>query len=258
MFFIVIALMLTAVSATALYSKDRYEAVDRVANGIFTPAVYVGAQFSAAVVYCCIVSFIFVCVFHWLVNINPDGEAFVYDFLMAWASLLLMEGVLLNLVEVMKNAFLCTTAGMIFLGACMAFCGFFRPVEDMVPWVNWLSYVLPLKYIFDGLATQVFHSQTFEISNSGTPPATLTGDEVLAMTFRLKDVNSWGMFGVALAYMFALRFNQYFLFAWQTGSLFTAAALTGTRQKATVQRSTGSLTNITEEKEVRYTFKFAI
>jgi ABC-type multidrug transport system permease subunit len=246
MFFIITCMIIAPVSSTALYSKDRYEAVDRVANGIFTPAVYVGAMFAAAIVYSCFVSFVFICIFHWISNINPDGTVFVYDFLMAWAVMLLMEGVLLNFVEAMKNAFLCTTCGMVFLGSCMAFCGFFRPVEDMVPWINWMSYIIPIKYVYDGLATQIFHSQTFHVTNS-SPHQMLTGDEILDVNFRLKGVNSWGMFGVALAYMFVLRFNQYLLFAWQTGTLFSAAAPTGTVQKATIQTSSASLTNVEEK-----------
>jgi hypothetical protein len=59
MFFAAISVMLTAVSSTAIFAKDRREAVDKVANGVFTPAVFVCAQFLASAVYSFLVSFVF-------------------------------------------------------------------------------------------------------------------------------------------------------------------------------------------------------
>jgi hypothetical protein len=84
-------------------------------------------------------------IFHWMTNVNPDGECFVYDFLLMWVLLMLMESVLLTAIEVMKNDFLCTTFGLVFLGMCMAFCGFFRKVEASPSWINWMCYVFPLR-----------------------------------------------------------------------------------------------------------------
>lgn len=242
MFFTIVSVMLTAVSSTALLAKDRGEAVDRVGNGIFTPAVYVAAQFLASLVYCLPLSFIFMCIFYQLVNINPNSEAFVYFWMMCWVSMALMEAVLLNFIEAIKNAFLCTTSAMIFLGSIMAFSGFFRAVNDMVPWASWLCYILPLKYIFDGLATQLFHTQTFQVSGSN-PVVSLSGDSILKATFNLEGVNSWGMWGVAIAYLVLLRFNQYLLFAYQTGTLFSTLPAVGTIHKATISRSKSFMGN---------------
>jgi ABC-type multidrug transport system permease subunit len=140
MFFTSVALMLTAVSATGIFATDRYEAVDRVKNGIYTPGVFVGAQFLAALIYDWIVTFIFICVFHWLTDLNPDGEAFMFDVFINFGLMALMEGMLLTTIEVIKNDFLSTTFGMIFIGTCMSVCGFFRSVPDMPPWISWLRY----------------------------------------------------------------------------------------------------------------------
>jgi ABC-type multidrug transport system permease subunit len=200
MFFTTIALMLTAVSATGIFAADRYEAVDRVKNGIYTPAVFVGAQFLAAVIYDWIVTFIFISVFHWLTDLNPDGEAFIFDIFINWALMAVMESALLVAVEVIKNDFLCTTFGMIFIGCCMSVCGFFRSVPDMPPWISWMRYssqvhtvtcllyfnrlvctvyswIFPLKYAFDGFVYQVFHTQRFEIS--AMPGTYIEGDQVI-------------------------------------------------------------------------------
>ncbi len=45
---------------------------------------------------------------------------------------------------------------------------------------------------------------------------------MLSEVFDLRHVNSWGYFGILIAYVLFFRFNQYFLFAMQTGTLFAA------------------------------------
>jgi hypothetical protein len=59
MFFSAISVSLTAVSATAIFAKDRREAVERVANGFYSPGIYVLAQFLASTVYTFVVGFVF-------------------------------------------------------------------------------------------------------------------------------------------------------------------------------------------------------
>ena len=148
LFFAAICLMLTAVSCTAIFAKDRYEAVDRVSNGIYTPGIFVLAQSLACAIYDIFVSFVFVCIFHWMTNLNPNIESFIYDWLINWANMMLMESALLLFVEVLKNDFLSTTSAMIFIGTNMSFNGFFRPINDMPNWISWMAYIIPLKVIF--------------------------------------------------------------------------------------------------------------
>ena len=59
MFFSAISVSLTAVSGTAIFAKDRREAVERVANGFYNPGIYVLAQFLASTVYTFVVGFVF-------------------------------------------------------------------------------------------------------------------------------------------------------------------------------------------------------
>ncbi len=145
MVYMVVALMMTAVSPTGLYAKDRVEAVDRVANGFYTPGVFVLAQFIASAVYNWFASFVFVCIFHWLTNLNPNIECFIYDIFINWGHLMFMEAGLLNMVEVLKNDFLSTTAAMNLMGTNMLFSGFFRPTKDLPPAIQWLAYTVPMK-----------------------------------------------------------------------------------------------------------------
>lgn len=139
-----VAVMLCAVTSTALFARDRREAVDRIANGFYSPGVYVLAQFIASAFYNLIATTVFCCVFHWLVDLSPNGETFLYDIAITWGHLMLMEAALMTLIEVLKNAFLSTTAGMIFIGSNMLFSGFFRPQADVPPSISWMLYVVPL------------------------------------------------------------------------------------------------------------------
>lgn len=139
-----IAVMLCAVASTALFARDRREAVDRIANGFYSPGVYVLAQFLVSSLYNLVATVVFCCIFHWLVDLNDNGEAFLFDIAITWGHLLLMEAALMTIIEVLKNDFLSTTAGMIFIGTNMLFSGFFRQPSDVPKSISWLCYVVPL------------------------------------------------------------------------------------------------------------------
>lgn len=80
-FFIALCGMLLVISATALYAKDRFEAVDRVSNGVFSPGIFVTAQFLVSAAYDFVVAVTFISIFHWLSNLDPNGQSFLYDIL---------------------------------------------------------------------------------------------------------------------------------------------------------------------------------
>lgn len=149
--FVAIACMITAASATGVYAKDRFEAVDRISNGVFTPGIFVASQSIAAAFYCLCLTFVFVSIFHWLTNINPDTEVYGYDVLINWGHLMLMESFLHVMLEILKNDFLTVTTAMIFVGCNMAFAGFFRAVEQIPAWINWMCYIVPLRVSLDSI-----------------------------------------------------------------------------------------------------------
>jgi ABC-type multidrug transport system ATPase subunit len=145
MFTAAISVMLTAIAATGLYARDRREAVDRVKNGFYSPGLYVLTQFLASAFYNWFLAFVFTCIFHWLTNINPNKISFIYDIFISWGHIMLMEGALMIFIEILKNDFLATTSGMIFLGSCMLFAGYFRQVSDIPASISWLCFVVPLR-----------------------------------------------------------------------------------------------------------------
>lgn len=211
-----VAVMLSAVSSTALFARDRREAVDRIKNGYYHPGVYVWSQFLVSMCYKFIATIVFVCVYHWAVNLNPTLECFLYDLLITWGHLILMDAVLMVFIEVIKNAFLCTTAGMIFIGTNMLFAGFFRPREEMPPATSWACYVVPMYWSFQGFVWQIFVTQDFDVTGS-SPTQEMEGRDILDMYFDLRNVNSWAMLVILLAYVLFFRICQHFLLSFQTG-----------------------------------------
>ncbi|CAE7391918.1 ABCG23, partial [Symbiodinium microadriaticum] len=213
-----VAVMLCAVASTALFARDRREAVDRVANGFYSPGVYVLAQFITSSIYNLIAVAVFCSIFHWLTDLNPNIEAFVFDIAISWGHLMLMEAALMVIIEALKNDFLSTTAGMIFIGSNMLFSGFFRQQSDIPPSISWMCYVVPLHWSFNGFVWITFRDQTFDVAGT-SPTAEMEGKVVLDELFGLRDISAWGMFGALMAYVVFFRGCQYFLFALQTGKL---------------------------------------
>ena len=69
------------------------------------------------------------------------------------------------------------------------------------------------QYSFVGYLWQVYSTQTFEVS--GMPGMTMSGTYFLDNGFDLRDVDSWAMFGVLLAWIAFFRFTHYAAFAFE-------------------------------------------
>lgn len=54
----------------------------------------------------------------------------------------------------------------------------------------------------------------------------MTGKQVLDNLFDLKDVNSWGMFGVMLAWIALFRFAHYAVFVYEVSPYLKKPTLT--------------------------------
>lgn len=147
-FFNIWTVLFSAVAATGLLAADRRQAVEQVKNAVLTPSVYCLAQFVVSVPFNLLASVIYQSIFHWLININPRGESFIYAILLTCGHLLLMEAIMLTVVGVLKNAMLSVTFAMVVLGYLFLFSGFFIPVEDMPPAIFWVSYITPTKVSF--------------------------------------------------------------------------------------------------------------
>lgn len=130
-----------------------------------------------------------------------------------------MEAALFCVVEVLKNAFLSTTFGMIFIGTNMLFSGFFRQEGDVPAAISWLINVVPLHWSFNGFTWVVFADQDFDLS--GVPGVEIPGRTILLQSFGLHDVDPWAMFVVLLAYVVFFRIGHFVLLTIQTDGTST-------------------------------------
>lgn len=119
--------------------------MDRVSNGVFSPGIFVLSQAVVSAAYNFVVAVIYISIFHWLTNLDPNGQSYLYDILINWTFLMVMEVSLLVFLELLKNDFLAVTTAMLFIGSNMIFAGFFRPVADMPLWIFWMSYLVPMR-----------------------------------------------------------------------------------------------------------------
>jgi len=145
LFFNIWAILFSAVASTGLLASDRRQAIEQVKNAVITPGVYCLAQFIMSIPFNFILAVIFQSIFHWLVNMNPHGEAFIYAILITMGHLLLMESIMLTVVAVLKNAMLSVTFAMVVMGYLFLFSGFFVRTTDMPVWIGWLSYITPTR-----------------------------------------------------------------------------------------------------------------
>lgn len=144
-FFSIWATLFAAVGSTGLVASDRRQSFEQIKNGIITPSVSCSAMFVAAVPYNIVCALSFQSIFHWVSNINPSGESFVYAVILTWGHLTMMEAIMTIVVEVVKDALLSVTAAMLVMGALFLLPGFFIQVSAMPVWISWMSYIMPTK-----------------------------------------------------------------------------------------------------------------
>ena len=143
LFFNIWTVLFSAVAATGLLAADRRQAIEQVKNAVIVPSIYCLAQFAVSIPFNFFCAVVFQSIFHWLTNINPHGEAFIYSIMITCGHLLLMEAIMLTVVAVLKNAMLSVTFAMVVMGYLFLFSGFFILITDMPPWISWISYITP-------------------------------------------------------------------------------------------------------------------
>jgi hypothetical protein len=184
-----------------------------VKNAVIAPGLYYLAQFIVSIPFNFIAALVFQSTFHWLTNINPNGEVFIYSTLICWGHLLLMEGLMFAVVQALGNAMLSITFAIVVLGALFLYSGFFIDVPSIAHWIRWLCYLIPTKYSLDGYLHMIFHGQTFLVS--GSDNMFITGDQVLKSVYRQEGVKPWPMFLVLLAWVALVRVSHCLAFLFE-------------------------------------------
>jgi hypothetical protein len=118
--------------------------LEQVKNAVIAPGVYCLAQFIASIPFNFIAALVFQSIFHWLTNINPNGEVFIYAVLITCGHLLLMEAVMLSVVQALANAMLSVTFAMVVLGSLFLFSGKYMCLYFIFTY----AYIYTFLYVF--------------------------------------------------------------------------------------------------------------
>jgi ABC-type multidrug transport system permease subunit len=144
-FFSIWTTLFAAVGSTGLIASDRRQSFEQIKNGIITPSISCAASFIASLPYNLLCAFAFQLIFHWVSNINPRGEPFIYAVILTMGHLVMMEAIMSIVVEVVKDAMLSVTCAMLVMGMFFLMPGFFIQVSAMPAWISWMSYIMPTK-----------------------------------------------------------------------------------------------------------------
>lgn len=144
-FFSIWATLFAAVGGTGLVASDRRQAFEQIKNGVVSPAVSCAATFVASIPFNVVCAFAFQLIFHWVSNINPSGESFIYAVILTMLHMVMMEAIMAIVVEVVRDAMLAVTCAMVVMGTLFLFPGFFIQVSAMPEWVSWISWIMPTK-----------------------------------------------------------------------------------------------------------------
>eukprot|EP00611_Tribonema_gayanum_P002965 TRINITY_DN1228_c0_g1_i1.p1 TRINITY_DN1228_c0_g1~~TRINITY_DN1228_c0_g1_i1.p1 ORF type:complete len:1434 (-),score=522.22 TRINITY_DN1228_c0_g1_i1:326-4453(-) len=205
-FFNTWCVLFAVVAATPSFVVERRTALQEMLNGAYTAPMYCLSQFCASLPYTAVTAIIYQAIFHWIVGFNPAFGSYVYAVLITVALLLMMEGIMLTVVEVLKNAMMATTFSMVILGMLFLFPGFFVKTADLIPVVRWISYIMPTRYSFGGYLYNIFHGQEYTVSGApaGFPP--VSGDFILQNAFgQSPNRDKWADFGAVLGYVALFR-----------------------------------------------------
>jgi hypothetical protein len=103
--------LFAVVASAPTFCVDRRQVQGDYVNGAYSLLSYAVAQFLASIPFTFAAAIIYQLALHWMVGFNDWFEAFVYAVLMSLVLMMLMEGIVLSIVEGLKNPMLSTVRG---------------------------------------------------------------------------------------------------------------------------------------------------
>lgn len=100
--------LFSVVAAAPTFCIERRQVQEDYVNGQYNLLTYAVAQFVASLPYTFVAAIIYQLPLHWMVGFNDWFEAFAYAVLTSFVLMLFMEGIVLSVVEALKNPMLST------------------------------------------------------------------------------------------------------------------------------------------------------
>jgi len=206
------------------------------ANGQYALMTYKAAQLFASLPFNLICALIYQAPLFWMIGFNNWGPAFVYAFLMSMALLILFEGVVLTVVEAVKNANLATTVCMVMLGMFFLFPGFFISMDDMPPSVKWIPWLIATTWATEGTLWNNFNGQTFGLVGGGS----IGGNNLITGLFHEpQNENKWQNWAIVIGWCALFHMSHYMMMFMSNLSFGRAQKGGASSTQAGVQSSGG-------------------
>ncbi|KAF8816092.1 hypothetical protein BYT27DRAFT_7248614 [Phlegmacium glaucopus] len=203
---------------------------------------------------------LFAIIVYSIVGLQTSAAQFFTYFVFIFVVALAMKAFFRGLAAAFKKAAPAQAIGGVLLLALSFYTGYQIPKPSMIGSLRWISYINPIRYAFEGLMTNEFHTlngvcstlvpsgpgyEDISLANQvctvvGSQPgqATVSGNSYLALSFDYHYSNLWRNFGILLS--FAIFFVLCLL-------IFTEFNTSGTGQGSTILFKRGSKAHVLKQ-----------
>ncbi|KAG1652464.1 hypothetical protein FOA52_009206 [Chlamydomonas sp. UWO 241] len=205
MFFVVAFLTFMSIAGFPAFAEDMAVFSRERKNGYYGVSTFVVANTLASAPFIFGIALISSLVVYWLVGLNDQGDRFPYFVLNLYASLTVVESIMMMIAAIVPHYLMGIAGGAGILGMFMLVSGFFQPVAQ-IPAPVWrypLHFMAYHSYAFGGFMQNQFDGT----DGWGCPPGagslidpacTLSGKEVVFywIPSGAGTLNKWGGIGV--------------------------------------------------------------
>ena len=192
LFFVVAFLTFMAIAGFPAFIEDMKVYIRERLNGYYSPVVFTLANTLASLPFIFVIAVVSTVCVYFIAGLNSSGGAVIYFILALFASLTVVESLMMAIAPIVPNFLMGIAAGAGILGIYMVVCGFFQPLNSMPKPI----FRYPLSYIsFHTFAFTGFMRNEFEGTGDwGCPENNTgkcwTGDQVLDY-YEIMDINKW-------------------------------------------------------------------
>lgn len=192
LFFVVAFLTFMSIAAFPAFVEDMKVYIRERLNGYYSPLVFTLSNTFAALPFIFVISVVSTVCVYFIAGLSTNGGDVIYFILALFASLTVVESLMMAIAPIVPNFLMGIAAGAGILGIYMVVCGFFQPLGSMPkPIFRYpLSYISFHTYAFTGFMRNEFEGTDGWGSPTGETDVTLTGDDVLNY-YEIMNINKW-------------------------------------------------------------------
>ncbi|KAK1370953.1 White-brown complex protein 11 [Heracleum sosnowskyi] len=176
-------------------------------NGHYGVASFVVGNTISSAPYLCFISVVPGAIAYFLVGVQSGFEHFLYFSLLLFASMLLVESIMLLVASIVPDFLMGIITGAGIQGIMMLNGGYFRLPRDIPKpfWKYPVYYISFHKYAFQGFYKNEFLGLTFPNAKVGGPP-TISGEEILRDLWQVEMYSKWVNLAILLGMVVVYRF----------------------------------------------------